>query len=98
MGYSKEEVIEFLKSQKGYFATEFSVSKLGIFGSYARGEVRPESDLDIVVELDKPDLFSLIGVKQSIEEVLSVRVDVVRVRKSMNQVLKRRIEKDVIYV
>jgi len=95
---TKEEIIAFLQSQKSYFAAEFSVQKLGLFGSSARGEARQESDVDIVVELGKPDLFYLIGVKQAVEAAIGIKVDVVRLRNGMNQVLKRSIEKDVIYV
>ena len=51
-----------------------------------------------MVELEKPDLFYMIGIKQAIEEVLGRKVDVVRLRERMNKALKRRIEQDVIYV
>jgi len=98
MSCSKQEIIDFLKSHKDLFASEFSVQKLGIFGSYARGEESQESDIDIVVELEKPDLFYIIGIKQAVEDAVGIKVDVVRLRNGMNQVLKRRIEKDVIYV
>jgi len=74
------------------------VVKAGIFGSYARGRVYEESDIEIVVELEKPDLFYMIGIKQAIEEALGRRVDIVRLRERMNKVLKCRIEQDVIYV
>ena len=93
-----QEIIEFLKLHRTFFETEFSVSKMGIFGSYARGEARDDSDIDIVVELKKPDLFCLIGIKQTIEEEFGGKVDIVRLRENMNLTLKKRIEKDVIYV
>lgn len=95
---STHQLLEFLSSWKDSFATEFSVTKLGIFGSYARGEARDDSDIDIVVELEKPDLFSLIGVKQAVEDAFNAKVDVVRLRDRMNETLRRRIEKDAIYV
>jgi hypothetical protein len=40
----------------------------------------------------------LIGIKQAVEDAMGVKVDVVRLRNDMNQVLKKRIERDVIYV
>lgn len=52
----------------------------------------------IVVELAKPDLFHLIGIRQTIEDAFGKKVDVIRFRERMNQALRRRIEKDVIYV
>lgn len=92
------QIIDFLRSHKDFFATEFKVKRIGIFGSYARGDVSEESDIDIVVELEKPDLYYLIGVKQAVEEALGGKVDVVRLRDKMNETLKRRIEQDAIYV
>lgn len=98
MIYSAQQIIDFLKTHREFFEKEFSVSKMGVFGSYARGEARDDSDIDIVVELKKPDLFYLIGIKQTIEEAFGSKVDVVRLRENMNLTLKKRIEKDVIYV
>lgn len=98
MKQTTEKVVEFLKAHKADFASEFSVRKLGLFGSYAREEATDDSDIDIVVELENPDLFSLIGIKQFLEESFKVKVDVIRLRDNMNKVLRKRIEKDVIYV
>jgi uncharacterized protein len=98
MKYSTGQIIDFLRSHRVLFAREFSVKKIGLFGSYARGEAGEESDVDIAVELEEPDLFCLIGIKQAVEEGLGVKADVVRLRDRMNKTLKRRIERDVIYV
>ena len=95
---SREEVIRFISAHKADFEKNFGVQKIGLFGSFARGEASEESDIDIVVELEKPDLFYLIGIKQTIEEALGSRVDVVRLRDKMNKVLRHRIERDAIYV
>ena len=98
MELTTNHIIDFLRSQKLFFKTEFKVKKIGIFGSCARGDITEESDIDVVVELEKPDLFYLIGIKQAIEEAFGIKVDVVRLRKKMNKTLKHRIEQDVIYV
>ena len=98
MIHTTTQIIDYLRTQKDFFKKEFKVKKIGIFGSYARGSVCEESDIDIVVELEKPDLFYMIGIKQAIEEALGRRVDIVRLRERMNKVLKCRIEQDVIYV
>ena len=74
------------------------VSSAYLFGSYARHKAREGSDIDIVVELEKPDLFYLIGIKQTIEEALGNKVDVVRMRDKMNISFRNRIERDVVYV
>ncbi|MBI3599303.1 MAG: nucleotidyltransferase domain-containing protein [Nitrospinae bacterium] len=92
------QLIDFLRTRKDFFKKEFKVKKIGIFGSYARGNIYDDSDIDIVVELEKPDLFYMIGIKQAVEEALGKKVDVVRIRENMNKALKQRIERDAIYV
>jgi hypothetical protein len=94
----KENIINFISLHKAEFEQKFGVKKIGLFGSYARSGVHDGSDIDIVVELEKPDLFSLIGIKQTIEESLGKRVDIVRIRDKMNNTLRQRIESEVIYV
>lgn len=77
---------------------EYGIERLGIFGSYARGEARKGSDVDIVVSLKKQDLFHIIGIKQDLEEILHLPVDVVSYRSSMDVFLKKRIDRDAVYV
>jgi len=93
----REDILQYLKDRKPEFEREFGVRKIGLFGSYARGQEHHQSDVDIVVELDKPDLLTLIGIKQTIEEQLNVKVDIVRYRDRMNKVLKKRIDRDAHY-
>jgi len=95
---NKEDIIGFISAHKAEFERKFGVRKIGLFGSYARGKVSEGSDIDIVVELVKPDLFYLIGIKQALEEALGIKVDVVRLRDKMNEALRSRIERDVVYV
>ena len=56
-----------------------------------------ESDIDLVVVLEKQDLFNLIGIKQDLEEQLGVSVGVVSSREKMNDYLKRKIEDEALY-
>ncbi len=95
---NREEIIDFLSAHKTEFKQDFGLVKIGLFGSYARGENFEGSDIDIVVELKKPDLFYLIGIKQTVEDALGAKVDVVRLRDKMNKFLRHRIERDAIYV
>lgn len=93
-----EEIIEYLKRFKKESGNEYHIKRLGIFGSVAKGTANENSDIDIVVVLPKQDLFEIIGIKQSLEEVLKYPVDVVSYREKMNPFLKRRIDKEAIYV
>jgi predicted nucleotidyltransferase len=77
---------------------ELGIIRIGVFGSVAREENTDTSDVDVVVELSRPDLLALIGIKQELEELLHRPVDVVRYRERMNAYLKRRIEQEAVYV
>jgi uncharacterized protein len=94
----REDIIRIIAAHKTRFEEEFGLKKIGLFGSYARGESSGQSDIDIVVDIEKPDMFHLIGIKQVIEEELGNKVDIIRLRDRMNQSLRARIERDVIYV
>jgi len=70
---------------------------LGIFGSVARDQATEASDVDIVVEMP-PDLFQMVHMKEDLEELLGIPVDLIRLHKHMNTFLKNRIEAEAIYV
>lgn len=56
----------------------YRVTRAGLFGSAARGEMGAESDIDVLVDLRKgASLFEFIELKQKLEEILDRRVDVV---------------------
>ena len=93
-----ETMFEQLARYRKTRAAVYGIERLGVFGSTAQGNEGPESDVDIVVELAKPDLLILVGIKQELENILDRPVDVVRYRDNMNQFLKQRIDRDVVYV
>lgn len=92
------EIINYLIANKSEFEKNFGVTKIGLFGSFATDQDQEGSDIDIVVEMSKPDLLSLVGIKQMIEEQLQAKVDIVRYRNRMNKALKNRIDKEALYV
>ena len=95
---SRENIIEILRQFRQQSARQYGITEIGLFGSSARGEMTDNSDVDVVVKLEKQDLFHLIGIKQDLEEILHTCVDVVSYRPNMNSFLKKRIEKETIYV
>jgi predicted nucleotidyltransferase len=59
-------------------ANTFGAKNIRVFGSMARGEENPESDIDIIVEMEEgSSLLDIIAIKQDIEELLGRKVDVV---------------------
>jgi predicted nucleotidyltransferase len=55
------ELQEQLQNEKPSLAENYGVHIIGVFGSYVHNEQRPDSDLDLLVELDRPPKISLIG-------------------------------------
>ena len=89
---------DILRNFKKSHADSYGINRMGIFGSVARGEQKEGSDLDICVEMKKPDMFLLIGLKDELQSILDCNVDVVRLRENMNPFLLKRIKKEAIYV
>ena len=95
---SQEQLRTLLGEFKEKWGEKFHLTALGYFGSYARGEARPDSDVDIVFETTDPDLFMTSIMKQDLEAWLNRSVDVIRLHPYINPKFKARIEKEIIYV
>lgn len=95
---STSEILELLRSYKAANAVRYGFTRLGIFGSVARGEQTEQSDVDICYEGYAPSLLTLDRIQCELEELLECPVDLVRIRKQMNISLKKRIMKEGIYV
>ena len=95
---SLEEILKSLKRYKEQKAKLYSIKKIGLFGSYAKNQATLKSDIDIVVEFYKPDLFNQIAIMQDLKEYFKKDVDVIAIWKGMNPRLKRRIDKEAIII
>lgn len=77
------------------YLSQYPIVKIGIFGSYARGEEREDSDIDILVCYEEPvSLFTLVKMHRELEELLNRRVDIVS-EKYLHPRLKNAIKKDL---
>ena len=66
----KQQIIPVLK--------RYGVSKAALFGSFVRNQIKPDSDIDILVQIDKDiNLLDFIGLKINLEQELNRKVDVV---------------------
>ena len=95
---NQKEIMDYLKSHKEEFKDKYDISKMTLFGSYARGDNRVGSDIDIAIETKLTDYFRLYDLKEELEKAFQTSVDIVRMREKMNKSLNRRIMKDGIYV
>ena len=95
---TKDEIITFLKQYKKEHLKEYHLRKIGIFGSIARGDNHNLSDIDVVVEFTKPNLFIQAGIMEDLKEHFNIDVDVIALSNQTNPKLLKRINQDVIYV
>ena len=73
--------------------------KVGIFGSFARGDNKKGSDIDILVEFkEAPSLLTLIKLENDLSEILGVKVDLVTTGALKNKRIKKSIKKDLISI
>lgn len=94
----RDQTLEVLRSLKVELSQRYGITALGIFGSVARGEAQSTSDVDVVVKMQEPNLFTLVHVKEDLEEALHEHVDIVHYRERMNSFLKHRIDREAVYV
>jgi len=94
----KNRILSILKESTHILYEKYGVTRIGIFGSIARDDASEESDVDIVYEMSRPNLFTVVHLKEELENILQCSVDLVRYRERMNPLLKKRIEKDGVYV
>lgn len=74
----REEVLDFLSARQAEIRRRFGVDSLALFGSVARGEAGPDSDIDLLVEFrETPGLREYMEFKFWLEERLGRRVDLI---------------------
>lgn len=81
------------------YLKEHDPLKIGIFGSFARGDNKKGSDIDILVEFkESPSLLTLIKLENDLSEILGVKVDLVTTGALKNKRIKKSIQKDLINI
>jgi len=94
----REKVLRLLNAHKAELAERYNVKSLALFGSIARGEARPNSDIDLLVEFSRPvGLFQFIGLQQYLESLLGRSVDLGTTR-SLKPFLKEDVLREAIRV
>lgn len=94
---SLHDILKLLTEAKPDLARRFSVQRLAVFGSYARGDQREDSDIDILVEVDPSLGLRFVDLAEEIEALLGVPTEVVS-RRAIKPRHWEVIEKDLIDV
>lgn len=95
---SREDILAVLREFKETHGDEYGITTIGIFGSFARNEAREDSDIDVVYETTKPNLFRTSRMRQELEDSLGRHVDVLSLKGLKNPRMRARIEKEAVYV
>jgi predicted nucleotidyltransferase len=97
---AQKQIIRYLSENKCDISQRYHLKKLGIFGSYARNEQTPESDLDLLVEFED-NTSNLTFVKEflrkEMQSVFNIPVDICR-EKYIKPIFRQQILSDAIYV
>jgi predicted nucleotidyltransferase len=92
------DVLALLRQHEQELKKQFGVAKIGIFGSFARGEERPDSDVDVLVTFQKgkKTFDNLMGTKFYLEDLFERKVDLVT-DAALKPLIRDPILKDVVY-
>lgn len=91
------EIIGILRDAKPELERKYRVRQLALFGSYARGDQREESDVDILVEVDPSIGLDFVTLAEELETALDARVDLVSTR-ALKPRIRTFIQPQLIYV
>jgi uncharacterized protein len=87
---------EIIHQHRNVLADKYGISVVGLFGSYARQEQRPDSDIDLLADILRPiSLFELVGAELYLGEVLEAKVDLIP-RRDVREELKGAILRDTV--
>jgi hypothetical protein len=98
---TQEKVLGILRKELPYFTAEYGVKRIGIFGSYAKGIQQEDSDIDILVEFEKPIGLKFVEFGEYLENILGKKADILTpagVKGIRLPAVARDIEEHIIYV
>ncbi len=94
----RDQALEILSDHKDELREKFGVTSIAIFGSTARDEARPDSDVDTLIEIGRPaGFFTISKVNSYLEDALGAKVDLVTPG-ALRSPIRERIYEELIYV
>ena len=97
---TREEILEFLKNNRALLEDKYHITKIGLFGSFARNEQKKSSDVDLLIELEEgtKNIYDLkTSLKLYLSDAFERSVDIAR-EKYLKPYAKEEILKDTLYV
>lgn len=94
----RDQALKILSDHKDELREMFGVTSIAIFGSTARDEARPDSDVDVLIEIERPaGFFKIARVEFFLEDVLETDVDLATPG-ALRSPIRERIYEDLVYV
>ncbi len=93
---NKESILQFLRDNRSVLRA-MGVVQIGLFGSFAKGNQGPDSDIDLFVDMEKADLFKLAELALFLEAHFERKVDLLRKGKHLRPTFLRSIETTLVY-
>ncbi|MEW6288438.1 MAG: nucleotidyltransferase family protein [Thermodesulfobacteriota bacterium] len=94
---TKQQIMKLLAMNKPELEKRFGVKTLALFGSYARGDMRPDSDVDILVDVPPEIGLEFVTLADRLENLLGLPVELVS-RRAINTQFYQSLEGEIEYV
>ncbi len=94
--YTLQVILQKLRKHKPELQRKYPISRVGVFGSYARGEATINSDIDIAVEITGTMGLNFVAMADELEGLFGIKTDVVPLRAIKTQYLPA-VQKDIVY-
>ncbi len=98
---NKDQIIKKIKEILPFLKSEFGINKVGLFGSFVNGTQNDDSDIDIIVEFEKPIGLAFMDMADYLEKILNRKVDILT-PEGINSIriekIAQEIKNSVIYV
>jgi uncharacterized protein len=94
---TKNEIVNKLRELKPYLNREYSVKEIGLFGSFSDDSYTEESDIDILVELEKPIGWKFLTLEIYLEKTFGRKIDLIT-KNALKKQIKERILNQVNYI
>jgi len=96
--HTRDEVLKILREELPFLRKKYGVKRIGLFGSYSRGEATEESDIDILVDFERPiGFFDFIDLEEYLKEKLGAEVELVT-EDALKPLIKPRVTRETVYV
>lgn len=91
------DILTVLRRERARLFVQYGLKSMAVFGSATRDDFRPDSDVDIMIEVERPIGMSFFDLEQELQRIVSRKVDLV-MRKAVKPHYMEYIQKDLTYV